>query len=132
MSVFITKPISGIIVEGQEFDLRPKEALSGTYEAPTEMNFEIKVENPPDDHNKKVVDLKGKPISGRMWIEPDSKTSTKGSHHKPDQSEENYRRAKTMQLRDFNKQRKKEIADKVDRDHMRYLVPKSKGNRRRN
>ena len=111
--MFITKPISGIVIEGQEFDLRPKEPLAGTYEAPTQMNFEIKVQDAPE--TAKTVVLKGKPISGRVWADPEERTSNKRTKYTPDDKEKTYRRARTLQLRDFLKQRKAEIEAKVTR-----------------
>lgn len=111
--MFITKPISGIVIEGQEFDLRPKEPLAGTYEAPTEMNFEIKVQDAPAP--AKQVAVKGKCISGRVWSDPEERTSNKHSLYRPDDKEKVYRRARTLQLREFLKERKAEIEAKVTR-----------------
>lgn len=113
MSVFITKPISGIKIEGLEVDLRPKEPLAGTYEAPTQMNIEIKVDEVPEARLIAKEKPKGKPISGRVWADPEQKTSTLRKKHKPDEQEANYRRGKTLQLRDFVRTRKEEINRKV-------------------
>lgn len=113
MSVFITKPISGIKIEGLDYDLRPHEPLAGTYEVPTTMNYEVKIDNAPDCKQIPDVKPKGKPISGRVWAEPEAKTSTKRTKHKPDQKELNYRQARSLQVRDFVKTRKEEINRKV-------------------
>lgn len=115
MSVYITKPISGIRIEGLDIDLRPKEPLAGTYEAPTDMNVEIKVENVPEARDIAKVKPKGKPIAGRVWAEPEKKTSTLKSGHRPSKEEALSRRAKMLQLRDFVKERKEEINRKVAR-----------------
>lgn len=115
MSVFLTKPISGIKVEGMEIDLRPKEPLGGTYEAPSVMNVEIKVEDAPDCSQIATDKPKGKPLSGRVWAEPEAKTSTKRTKHKPDQKEMNYRQARSLQIREFVKTRKEEINRKVSK-----------------
>jgi 2-methylcitrate dehydratase PrpD len=113
MSVFCTKPISGIRIEGMEIDLRPKEPLGGTYEAPTTMNVEIKVDDAPDAQTIATKKPRGKPISGRVWAELEEKTSTKHSKHKPSEKEANYRKARILQIREFSKVRKQEIAEKV-------------------
>ena len=114
MSVIITKPISGIKIEGREYDLRPHEKMSGTYEAPTDMRVEVKIEDVPVNKDERKV-LKGRPLSGRLWMEKEERTSTKHSRHVPDEAESNYRRARIQQVRDFVKDRKKEIAEKVER-----------------
>lgn len=113
MSVFLTKPISGIRIEGMDVDLRPKEPLGGTYEAPTEMNVEIKVDSSGLAQTISKIKPKGKPISGRVWADEEKKTSTLRSGHRPSKSEDLSRRAKTLQLRDFVKERKAEINRKV-------------------
>lgn len=131
MSVTITRPISGIIIEGREIDIRPKEPLAGTYEAPTVLNLQITVDSPPENYNQKALDLQGKPLSGRVWMDKESRTSTKSVHHKPNEKEATYRKARIMQIRDFNHQRKKEIADKVEVRDRRSSERRSSASRRR-
>lgn len=114
MSVFITKPISGIRIEGMDIDLRPSEQMGGTYETPTDMNFEIKVEAVPESNTIAKSKPKGKCISGRTWSDPEKKTSTLRSGHRPDKLEAQSRKAKTLQLRDFVVARKEEINRKVE------------------
>ena len=113
MSVYITKPISGIRIEGQDIDLRPHEPMAGTYETPTEMNYEIKINEAPDAMQIPKIKPRGKPIAGRVWAEIEHKTSTTKSGHRPDKDEALMRKAKTLQLRDFVKERKEEINRKV-------------------
>jgi hypothetical protein len=113
MSIFLTKPISGIKIDGADVDLRTRSSFAGTFEPQPEINFEVLIEETPENINDKAISIKGKNISGRVWADPEQKASTKHTRHKPGKEEEEYRKNKIKVLSDFSKARKAELQRKV-------------------